>query len=73
MAKFDNITAVVDWLISEDNDGCQEAAELIRDLTQLHIDTMNEVEGFDEYDDTLGLALPEILDLVGPAEGDEIE
>jgi hypothetical protein len=71
MAKFDNITAVVDWLVSEDNDGCQEAAELIRDLVVLHVDTANEVDGYDQYDDTLGLALPEILDLVGNDDEDD--
>lgn len=71
MAKFDNITAVVEDLISQDTPEGNEAAELIRDLTQLHVDTMNEVEGYDEYDDTLGLALPEILDLVGTDQDEE--
>lgn len=71
MAKFDNITNVVDDLIGQDNPESQEAAELIRDLVQLHVDTMNEVDGYDEYDDTLGLALPAILDLVGSEDSDE--
>lgn len=71
MAKFDNITTVVEDLIAIDEDVTNDAAALIRDLVVLHVDVMNDVEGFDQYDDTLGLALPEILDLVGKDDEDE--